>query len=158
MDIIVGIADMKASADENTQLVTHSLGSCIGLAIYDPLVKVGGLLHYMLPSTTDAAKTKSKPYMFATSGIPLLFRACYKLGAKKNRIIVKAAGGASLQASIDRFMVGKRNYTELKEILTSNNIEIAAEDVGGSVSRTMRFSLATGDVSLKMSNAAFKML
>ena len=88
MNVVVGIADMKVSKDVDATLVTHSLGSCIGLAVYDPVAKVGGLLHYMLPeSGLDANKAKERPLMFADTGIPLLFKACYNLGAEKKRMI-----------------------------------------------------------------------
>ncbi|MBW2066957.1 MAG: chemotaxis protein CheX [Deltaproteobacteria bacterium] len=82
-DLVVGVGDMKLSDDPQTVLVTHSLGSCIGLAIYDPLVRVGGLLHYMLPeSSLDRAKARENPYMFGDTGIPLLFKGAYDLGAR----------------------------------------------------------------------------
>lgn len=83
MDIRVGVGDMKISDDLTAVLVTHSLGSCIGLTVYDPVEKVGGLLHYMLPDSTKSSKGKDRPFMFADTGIPLLYESCYKLGAKK---------------------------------------------------------------------------
>ena len=96
-NIIVGVADMKVNADGKCVLVTYSLGSCIGVAIYDPVVRVGGLLHYMLPeSSLDRIKAKKNPYMFGDTGIPLLFKETYKLGAKKNRLKVIVVGGAQI--------------------------------------------------------------
>ena len=97
MKVIVGISDMKVSNDPNATLVTYSLGSCIGISIYDPVVKVGGLLHYMLPeSSIDGAKAEKNPYMFADTGIPNLFKESYRFGAKKQRMRVIVAGGAQI--------------------------------------------------------------
>ena len=88
--IIVGISDLKISGDVEDILITYALGSCIAVAIYDRSVKVGGLLHFMLPdSKLDLKKARTMPGMFADTGIPLLFKSCYKLGAQKNRIVVK---------------------------------------------------------------------
>ena len=83
MNLIVGVSDMKVSNDREAILITYSLGSCIGVAIYDSVARVGGLLHYMLPeSGLDQEKARKNPYMFADTGIPALFKAAYKLGAK----------------------------------------------------------------------------
>ncbi len=73
------------------------MGSCIGVLIYDPEVKVGGLLHYMLPDATiDKQKAVDKPFMFATTGVPRLFKEAYNMGASKNRLLVKVVGGAQI--------------------------------------------------------------
>lgn len=88
---------MKVSNNQEDVLITYALGSCIGVAVYDPLVRVGGLLHFMLPdSNLDVDKAKANPAMFADTGIPLLFKSCYRLGAEKHRMVVKVAGGASI--------------------------------------------------------------
>lgn len=107
MELIVGVADMKVSRDPDVVLVTHSLGSCIGLAIYDPVVKVGGLLHYMLPdSELDLKKSRDNPAMFGDTGIPLLFKSTYKFGAKKSRLKVVVAGGAQIMDQNGLFNIG----------------------------------------------------
>ena len=106
MDIVVGVADMKTSDDPAATLVTHSLGSCIALAVYDPLARVGGMLHYMLPESTNTTKAESRPLMFADTGIPVLFKSCYKPGAAKGRMIVKIAGGAQILGASGHFMIG----------------------------------------------------
>ncbi len=150
MDITVGIADMKVSDDPEATLVTHSLGSCIGVAVYDPHAKVGGLLHYMLPESTSPDKAKNNPFMFADTGIPLLFKSCYELGAKKGRMVVKIAGGSQIMRATEVFSIGQRNHGALRKIFFHNNVLIDAEDIGGSVARTMRLSIATGQVSVKV--------
>ena len=114
-DIIVSISDLKVSKNVNDVLVTYALGSCIGVAVYDPKVKVGGLLHYMLPeSAIDENKARGNPEMFADTGIPLLFRTCYSLGAEKKRMVVKVAGGASILDDANYFRIGQKNITTLR--------------------------------------------
>ncbi len=150
MDITVGIADMKVTDDPNATVVTHSLGSCIGVVIYDPSVKVGGMLHFMLPEPTSPAKGKEKPLMFCVTGVPLLFKACYELGSKKGRMVVKIAGGAHVLDPNETFCIGQRNHGALRKILFRNNVLIEAEDIGGSKARTMRLNIGTGEVTVKI--------
>ncbi len=143
---------MKVSNDPDEVLITYSLGSCIALAVYDPVVKVGGMLHYMLPdSNLDKQKAKEKPFMFANTGIPVLFKSCFKLGAKKNRMIVKVAGGSQLMDRSEFFNIGKRNYAALRKLFWRNNVIIEGEDIGGNVNRTMSLNIETGTVTLKIS-------
>lgn len=147
---IVDIADLAVTDDPQETLVTHSLGSCIGIAIWDPEAQVGGMLHYMLPaSSISPDKAKANPAMFADTGVPALFRAAYELGASKKRIIVKVAGGSSLLDDKGTFNIGKRNYIALRKIFWKNGVLIESEDVGGSHSRTLRLAVGNGRVSVK---------
>ncbi|MCD6266469.1 MAG: chemotaxis protein CheD [Deltaproteobacteria bacterium] len=150
MYIIVGVADMKVSDDPGSVLITYSLGSCIGVAIYDPVAQVGGLLHYMLPeSGLDGIKAKKNPYMFGDTGIPLLFKESYKLGAKKNRLKVLVAGGAQILDQKGLFNIGKRNHTLLRKMFWKNNVMTDFEDVGGNVNRTLKLEIESGQAWLK---------
>jgi chemotaxis protein CheD len=143
----VGISDCKVSSDEEAMLATHALGSCIALTIYDPVVRVAGLLHFMLPdSTIDRDRAHTKPYMFADTGIPLLFRTSYQLGAVKQRLVVSAAGAAQVLSSSDTFDIGKRNYLALRKILWKAGVMMHHEDIGGTKPRTVRMSVGTGRV------------
>jgi chemotaxis protein CheD len=149
---IVGVADMKISAESDDQLVTYALGSCLGIVIYDPVVKVGGMLHVMLPlSTIDAAKATENPAMFVDTGVPRLFIESYKIGAHKQRLIVKVAGGASVHGNEaeDQFQIGKRNFVMLRKLLWRNGILLQAHDVGGTHSRTMTLDIGSGEVTIK---------
>jgi chemotaxis protein CheD len=142
---------MKISSQPQQLVVTHALGSCIGLAVYDPQVKVGGLLHYMLPeSSLDEEKGRQNPYMFADTGIPMLFRECYKLGAVKHRMLVKVAGGSQVLGGPEHFNIGRRNYAALRKIFLKNNVMIDNEDVGGVKARTMYLEISTGKVWVKI--------
>lgn len=157
----MGVADLKVSSRTDERLITYALGSCLGIVIYDPVVSVAGMLHVMLPTgTIDAAKMQDKPAMFVDSGIPMLFKECYKLGARKERMIVKVAGGAHAGASeeADRFQIGKRNMIALRKLLWKNGVLIHANDTGGiQTSRTMWVDVATGDVTLKINGAESKL-
>ncbi|MCK5679679.1 chemotaxis protein CheD [bacterium] len=150
--VTVGIADLKVSKDPGDTLVTYSLGSCIGLAIYDPVVKVGGLLHYMLPdSSINKDKAAKNPAMFANKGIPLLFKECYSLGADKKRMIIKVAGGSQIMDDAGTFNIGKRNYAILRKMFWKNNVMIDNEDIGGNCNRTMYMEIGDGKINLKIS-------
>lgn len=149
---VVGVADMAVSNDPHESLITYSLGSCIAVVIHDPTVKVGGMLHYMLPEASlDAEKARRIPAMFADSGIPLLFKQSYQFGAKKNNMVVKVVGGAQILDENGVFNIGKRNYLALRKIFYKNNVMVAAEHVGGNVNRTVRLDISTGQVFLKVS-------
>lgn len=131
-------------------LVTHALGSCLGLMIYDPVAQVGGLLHAMLPlSKINPEKARANPYMFVDTGVPNLFREVYKLGGEKKRLKVKAAGCGSPMGDNEIFKIGQRNYTVLKKILWKNKVLLESDDVGGTQSRTVYFTIKTGLTMIK---------
>jgi chemotaxis protein CheD len=147
---VVEIADLAVSKDPGATLITYSLGSCIGLSIWDPVARVAGLLHYMLPdSSISPEKAKANPEMFCDTGVPKLFRAAYRLGAVKHRLVVRVAGGSQLLDSKGTFNIGKRNYLALRKIFWKNGVLIDGEHVGGSISRTMRIEVANGAVVVK---------
>ena len=152
-NVVVDIADLAVSADPGATLITYSLGSCIGVAVWDPVVRVGGMLHYMLPeSQLSPEKARSSPAMFCDTGVPRLFRAAYELGAVKSRLVVKVAGGSQLLDDNGTFNIGKRNYLALRKIFWKNGVMIAAENVGGSISRTLKLDVGTGAVTIRSRN------
>jgi len=149
-DIVIGVGDCQVSKDPNVRLITYALGSCIALAIYDPVARVGGLLHFLLPdSKIDAEKAARNPFMFADTGIPALFHRAYELGAEKKRLRVVAAGGAQVLAS-ELFQVGKRNQLALKKIMWRAGVLVQHEELGGERSRTIHMSIETGCVQMKI--------
>ena len=161
VDRIVGVADVKVSNTPGERLITYALGSCLGIVVYDPVVAGAGMLHVMLPTgTIDESKMKDKPAMFVDSGVPLLFKECYKLGAKKERMHVRVAGGAHAGAreEDDRFQIGKRNMIALRKLLWKNGVLVHAHDTGGvQTSRTMWVDVTTGEVTLKINGAESKL-
>jgi chemotaxis protein CheD len=147
---IVSIADMAVSNRPDAVLVTYALGSCIGVTLYDPVAKVGGMLHFMLPQlTTPGDRGNKNPLMFADLGVPMLFQKAYELGARKERLIVCAAGGAEILADEGHFKIGSRNRTMLRKLFWKNSVLLAAEDTGGNHSRTLTMYLADGRVTVK---------
>lgn len=149
--IVVGVADLAVSNNPNVILAACSLGSCIGVSIYDPVAKAGGLLHALLPdSSIDAAKAAAHPAMFMDLAVPSLFRAASGLRVNKHRVQICVAGGARAMDSSGSFNIGKRNYDALAQIFAQQGLPICAEQVGGFASRSMYLDLATGNVRLSV--------
>ena len=145
--ITVGISDCAVSNDPHAVIVTHALGSCIALAIHDPVAQVAGLLHFLLPdSGLQRENQPSRPYMYADTGIPLLFRSAYELGASKPRLIVTALGGAQVIEASDAFNIGKRNYLAMRRILWKAGVMLHGEDVGGTLPRSARLEVGSGRI------------
>jgi len=143
--LTVGIGDCRVSNASASVLATYALGSCIAVAIHDPVAAVGGLLHFMLPeSSLNPDKASRNPFMFADTGIPRLFHAAYELGAEKRRIVVRAVGGAQVMDENGVFNIGKRNHLALRKILWKAGLMIHGEEVGGTESRTVRLEVSTG--------------
>ena len=158
-DIVVGISDVKISGNPEDVMVTYALGSCLAIAVYDPVVRVGGLLHFMLPdSSLDVNKARDNPAMFADTGIPLLFKSCYRLGAEKKRMVVKVAGGASILDDANFFRIGQKNITAMRKLFWANNVLIAGEDTGKNYNRTVRLCIADGKVLVKKSGGTVEEL
>ena len=135
---------MKTGEKEDL-LITHALGSCLGLIVYDPEIQIGGLLHAMLPlSKVNRDKAQANPYMFVDTGVPTLFKTLYEMGAKKSRLVVKAAGCGNPMGRNETFKIGERNYSALKMFLRKSNILLEAEDIGGTKSRTVNFDILSG--------------
>ncbi|SPE31141.1 putative chemoreceptor glutamine deamidase CheD [Candidatus Sulfopaludibacter sp. SbA3] len=150
--VVVGVADCYVTNQSNASLVTYALGSCIAVAIYDPLTRVGGLLHFMLPeSSLSREKAEMNPYMFADSGVPLLFRRAYSAGAEKRRLVVRLAGGAQVMDNNGVFNIGKRNYLAVRKLLWQAGVLIHAESIGGNESRTVRLEVGTGRLLMRTS-------
>ncbi len=148
--VAVGIGEMAVSDDPSEVLITYSLGSCIGVSMYDPAVKIGGLIHCMLPlSKVNRDKARQQPAMFVDTGIVELLREMYKLGATSGNVIAKVAGGAAVLDKKELFRIGKRNLTVLRKILWKNNILLEAEDVGGARPRTLHLEIKTGSTVVK---------
>ncbi|HNY78039.1 MAG: chemotaxis protein CheD [Sedimentisphaerales bacterium] len=148
--IVVDISDAKVSSDPSDVLVTYSLGSCIGVCLYDPVTHIGGMLHYQLPSSKmDEERARSKPLMFADTGMALLLNKMTTMGANKKRMHVRLAGGAAMATGPQGFDIGKRNYLAIRKILWSNGMFINAEDVGGNAARSLYMDMADGTVTVR---------
>jgi chemotaxis protein CheD len=119
--------------------------------IHDKQAGVGGLLHFMLPeSNIDTEKAARQPFMFADTGIPLLFRMAYELGADKRRLSVVVAGGSQMMDPEGAFNIGKRNYMAMRKIFWKAGVLVQAEEIGGGVSRTVRLEVGTGKIFMRL--------
>ena len=144
------MADYKVGKAPST-LISYGLGSCIGVSLYDPQLKVGGLLHIMLPDSTQA-RASDNPAKFADTGLPLMLEDVLKLGASRSRLVAKIAGGAQMFAfanATDIMRVGARNAAAITELLQKMNIRLIAQDVGGTYGRTVSIDLNTGMYTVK---------
>lgn len=141
--LIIGIADMKMAKGEG-MLVTYALGSCIGICLHDPVLKLGALVHIMLPVNMEAGR--KTPMKYADTGIRETLRQMEAKGAKRNRITAKIAGGAKMfdTGSSSLGNIGQRNIESVHINLKKEGIRLLKEDVGGSVARTLLFDVNSG--------------
>ena len=147
--LTVGIADMKMLQGEGI-LVTYALGSCIGLCFHDPRLRLGALLHIMLPLNMEAGRTHTLKY--ADTGIKETLRQLEVKGASRARMTVKIAGGAKMfeiAGGSGLGNIGQRNIESVHTILKRENIRLIGEHTGGSIARTMLFDVASGQACVR---------
>jgi chemotaxis protein CheD len=148
--VVVGVGDMAVSNTIQAVLSTYALGSCIGVAAYDSALKVGGILHLMLPdSSISPAKASAQPAMFADTGLKQFFQNLMVFGARPARLQLFVAGGAKVFGGADMFRIGARNTEATLAFLGRHGFSIAFSDVGGSHNRTLHLALADGRLTLK---------
>lgn len=144
-EIKVGIADLNVAYSPD-KLITVGLGSCVGIAIYDKEVRLGGLAHIMLPDSSQFNKVTNE-MKFADLAIPILVKDMIKKGAKLKNMKAKIAGGASMFNFSDKSIImdiGKRNGIAVKNALKVLAIPIVGEDIGGNKGRTLIFETING--------------
>lgn len=148
--VVVGVGDMAVSNNNQAILSTYALGSCVGVVAYDPMAKVGGILHMMLPdSSISRDKAVSQPAMFADTGLPLLFKSLAGLRAQHSRLKLFVAGGASVICGNDSFRIGERNVQATLDYLNRNGFAVRHVIVGGTTNRTLHLEIGTGAIMLK---------
>ena len=141
--VVIGIGE-HAIAGAESQIVTHALGSCVAVCLWDPEARIGAMLHFLLPeSRVNPDRAKKQPGTFADTGIPLLIQAAMQRGLNKKRCRAHLFGGAAVgaQGGLD---VGKRNALAARRLLWQHGIFIHAEALGGTEPRTVNFSVADG--------------
>lgn len=149
--VVVGVGDMAVSNVQHVTLSTFALGSCVGIVVFDPVARAGGLLHLMLPdSTLSPDRAAKKPAMFADTGVPLLFNALRGIRAERQRVNILLAGGACVLNGPDQFRIGERNIIATRKLLALYGLRASYEELGGTVNRTVHLDIATGRVSLKL--------
>lgn len=157
--IKVGMADLNICKAPNI-ITTLGLGSCIGLVFYDPVSKVGGMVHYMLPDSTQV-RNNSNIAKFADTGIDELYRRVIAAGANRSRMISKIAGGAKMfevSGLSDVGNIGARNAEAAKIKLRQLGIRLVAEDTGLNYGRTVELHCDTGDFYIKSVGKPIKII
>jgi chemotaxis protein CheD len=148
--VVVGIGDRRVAWAPTSSVATYALGSCVAVMAWDWKLKMGGLLHVMLPdSSIDPAKAAANPNVFVDTGVPALFRDLTEKGSSKKHLRWCLAGGANMMADSSHFEIGKRNHLALKKILWRLGVFIDREDMGGTESRSVRLDLETGRIDLR---------
>lgn len=148
--IKVGMADLKVGKNPDN-LISYGLGSCVGIALYDPVTRVGGLAHIMLPDSSQARPTDNHA-KFADTALPILLEKIIGLGAVRARVTAKIAGGSQMFTFVqatDIMRIGERNTEAVRDGLKKLSLKILAEDVGGNYGRTVELQLETGVFSIK---------
>jgi chemotaxis protein CheD len=157
--IAVGIAELSI-ASHPVNLSVVGLGSCIGLCLYDPDTRTGGIAHVMLPDSSRIRNNANRA-KFADTAVEALIEEMSGAGVNPRRIVAKIAGGACMfQLPGDRNLLklGERNTDSVKLALKKNRILLVAEDVGGHYSRTIMLDTATGSVLVKTINCGEKVI
>lgn len=147
--LVVGIADMKMAQNEG-MLVTYALGSCIGICLYDPAIRLAALIHVMLPLNMETGR--KSPMKYADTGIRETVKQMEGRGAQRSRIVAKIAGGARMfevpgGGSLGN--IGQRNVESVHMTLKREKIRLLREDVGGNVARTLLFDTASGEACIR---------
>lgn len=151
--IRVGIAEYKTAPDPHILSVV-GLGSCVGICLYDPVARVGGMAHVLLPNSNNIGNAGTRPGKFADTAVNALLHKMVEEGGSIKNIRAKLVGGASMfsVSSFDTngmFAMGPKNVEAVKKILASRGIKIDAEDTGGTQGRTIEFHAGTGKVVIK---------
>lgn len=147
--LVIGIGDMKYVRNEGI-LITYALGSCVGISLYDPVIRLGALVHIMLPEAQG--NTAGQIYKFADSGLRATIKKMEVFGGRRDRIIAKIAGGARMfdvPSSSSVGNIGARNAESVKKILRAERIRLLKEDTGANYARTMLLDVATGEVKIR---------
>jgi chemotaxis protein CheD len=158
-EIKVGIADLNVTLAPH-KLITVGLGSCIGIALYDKVLGIGGLAHIMLPDST-LFNSVNNPIKFADLAIPIMLEKMEKMGCMRRNLKAKIAGGAAMFNFSDKSMmmdIGNRNGQAVKAMLERLSIQIVGEDVGGNKGRTMIFDTSSGTVQIRTVGMGIKEL
>ena len=144
---VVGLGEIKVATGADDVLVCLGLGSCVALCYHDPVAKVGGMAHIVLPSSEGRAL--GSPGKFADTAVPALIEAVTKAGGLKSRLSVRIAGGAQMTMASEAsgiFSVGGSNIEATKTALRREGLRVLAEDTGGAAGRTVRLAAGSGGV------------
>lgn len=154
-NVAVGMADLVVLRNQDVFLCSQPLGAGLGVGIHDPTTGVGGLLHSLLPAAAgDPRRAAARPAMFLDAGLAELVKRAAELGARRESLLVYAAGGGRILDDTNYFDIGRRNHDALLRWLAENELKLAAGDVGGLANRVLQLNPATGEVRVKLSGEA----
>lgn len=149
--LAVGLGEVKVSRRPQDYLVAYGLGSCVAVAVYDPVARVAGMLHAVLPEQPPSAQPASSKYVDA--GILGLLESAEALGAARHRMRIRLAGGARMLSLADAGLalnIGERNIAVARSTLAGLRLPVAAEEVGGNQGRTVRLYVADGRMTVRV--------
>ncbi len=146
---IIGLGELEVSGSADAVLVCLGLGSCVALCAYDPVGRVGGMAHMVLPASSEG-RAQGPDARFVDLGVPLLIDRMRRAGALRSRLVLKIAGGAHILAAATNgtLNIGRRNAEATREILTALGLQLHAEDTGGGHGRTVRLHVGTGEITV----------
>lgn len=148
---VIGIGGLEVRRSAGGVIITHALGSCIGVAVHDPYAQVGGMVHAQMPSSLKSPDlARSDPGRFVDLGVALLFQRAVEAGADKRRLRITVAGAANMSGATNPlFDIGQQNLTALRKALWRLGVLISAEETGGAIPRTMYLDLGTGTTTVQ---------
>ena len=153
--INVGLAETSVSKEPADVLTVLGLGSCIALCAFDPVNRVAGLAHMVLPRARVESDELGLRGKYIDTGVPWLLQKLYKLGAQRSNLILKITGGArmlNIPGNNNILDIGGKNIIQVKESLAKEGLKICAEELGGGLGRSVRFYVDTGKIQVKVVN------
>lgn len=148
--VVIGVGDLAVSCNLEVVLSTYALGSCIGVVAYDPVARVGGILHLMLPDSAIAPdRAARQPALFADTGLAMFFRSLGSLRTEAANLRIFVGGGASVLGGPDPYRIGERNTRATLDYLGAHGFAVRKSIVGGGINRALHLEMATGIVTLK---------
>lgn len=147
--VTVGIGELKL-AKSPAVMAVYGIGSCIAVAMYDNILKIGGVVHVMLPEAFDIKQICGSPGKYAETGVKYLLELLEKKGSDKKNLLVKIVGGAEMFSPLEDFekTVGYDNICCVKSVLQKMNMKLIAEDIGGNKGRSIEFDLQSGIIKV----------
>ena len=154
---VVGVSEMKVTGRPEDRVITYALGSCVGVTVYDRSTGAGGLLHFQLPNSQNCRQDMNfNPCMYADTGFDALIRRLTGMGAKKNRLRFKLAGGGCANGRKDFFQIGKKNCLEIRKVMWKNNIIPDGEYLESSNPLTMWLDMRDGRTYIREKGTVYE--
>jgi chemotaxis protein CheD len=148
-----GLGEMAVVRQSDAVLAARGLGSCVGIAAFEPNRRIAIMAHVMLPGPVSGSPDPSQPARYATHAVESIITAVEQQGGRPRDLVIKLAGGAQviqLNGKDDRLRVGERNISAVREALAARGLRISAEHMGGSSGRTLCLHAATGHTTVRV--------